>query len=304
MWSVALKAPHGRRCTHYRPVSKWSCDGDIDAWVRSTLGTVLHTAPYAWIMYNDEVIGSTEEASPSCGHCKGVLLWPLSKEGDAFWLVHSVPRWPAPPPPGCQASVPAPRGSLENVPDPECIYGQSFAWMPFDVGKLDQVLSHLHVMQAHVYAASSTAAEQAVASVTHVLSPHQWHEMLDLLPGVAHCAKHAEWGRDLYEDGLVPGLFAGRSCAAETWMRPHMGSTPHVRNVSTVTWRMPSVEVAESYAINSDHSKWAVTDADGSGGMTFVGDINRMPSQFHRGGGGFVLSDPDLWKGMSLSLDA
>lgn len=234
MWSVALKAPHGRRCTHYRPQSKWSDDGDIDAWVRSTLGVVLHSAPYEWIMYNDEVIGSSEAASPSCGHCKGVLVWPISRVGDAFWLVHSVPRWPEPAP-----------TSVLDVPDPECVYGQSFAWVPFDVTKLDQVLSHLHVMQAHVYAASSPAAWKAVASVAPVLSPHQWHEMADLAPGVAHCAKHAEWGRDLYEEGLVPGLFAGRPCAAETWMRPHMGGTPRVRNVSTVTWRMPTVTVVE-----------------------------------------------------------
>lgn len=294
MWSVALKAPHGRRCTHYRPASKWSGDGDIDAWVRATLGTVLRDASYEWIMYNDEVSGSTEAASLSCGHCKGVLVWPLCKRGDAFWLVHSVPRWPE----LCQAVA-------LDLPAPECIYGQSFAWLPFDSARLDEVMSHLHVMQAHVYGASSPAARCAVASAPSVLAPHLWHEILDLVPGVSHCAKHAEWGRDLYEEGLVPGLFAGRSCAAETWMRPHMGATAHVRNVSTVTWRMPcATGVDESYPTASDHSKWAVTDAHPSGGgMTFIGDINRMPSQFHRGGGGFVVTDVDMWRGLLLSLD-
>ena len=41
------------------------------------------------------------------------------------------------------------------------------------------------------------------------------------------------------------------------------------------------------YKESQDHSKWAVSDKE----WYWVGDLNRMTSQFHRGGGGFIGTD-------------
>lgn len=308
MWSVAFKGPDGRRCVQYCPDTKWTYTADVDAWIRATLGAVLGCAQYEWIMYNDEVPDTTDGASPSCGHCKGVLLWRKTEtpstagEGHAFWLVHSVPRWPP-------SKVSTAEGALD-IPAAECVYGQSFAWVPFAVTHLDTALAHVRVMQAHVYSTSSESATSRLRSESagHALSPNEWHEMLDIVPGITHCAKHAVWGRDLYEDGLFPGLFLGRSCAVESWMRPHTPASLHVRNVDTVSWSMQlttGLSEPMSYVSSADHSKWAVTDAQPpqtsrDAGRTFIGDINRMPSQFHRGGGGFVFEDAELWAGLAL----
>ena len=65
-----------------------------------------------WLMYNDEEPdGSTHS---SYGHTKGDMVF---DNESGFWLVHSVPRWPNPPP-----------GSYE-YPDMEMKYGQSFLCM-------------------------------------------------------------------------------------------------------------------------------------------------------------------------------
>jgi deoxyribonuclease-2 len=47
-----------------------------------------------WILYNDEIPGAVSDDG-SKGHTKGVLAFNV-KQGSAFWLLHSTPRFPIP----------------------------------------------------------------------------------------------------------------------------------------------------------------------------------------------------------------
>lgn len=49
-----------------------------------------------------------------------------------------------------------------------------------------------------------------------------------------------------------------------------------------------------SYDEHKNHSKWAISDKDTC--CVWIGDINAMTSQFHRGGGGLIIKDDQiLW---------
>jgi deoxyribonuclease-2 len=75
-----------------------------------------------------------------------------------------------------------------------------------------------------------------------------------------------------------------------------------VRNVVELKWHDGvSVVKEEDYVEQQDHSKWAVSDS-AEDPWVFVGDINRMPSQHHRGGGGVVIRDAALWRAFTAMI--
>jgi hypothetical protein len=209
-----------------------------------------------------------------------VLVW----NGDAVgWLIHSVPKWPP-------STFPS---SLAHIAPGECIYGQSFVWLTLPRDRLDDIKTQLVLMQASVYHATPEpwrdmprhATQMTINTITLSLSPGG---------GLLHMAKHAKWNRDLFEDAIVP---VSGPCLTETWSRPGQPATAHVGRITRVCWDNDAV----AYNSCDDHSKWAVSlDSP----WTYIGDINAMASQFHRGGGGALIRDPALWAAMrSLVAD-
>ena len=55
------------------------------------------------------------------------------------------------------------------------------------------------------------------------------------------------------------------------------------------------------YSMSNDHSKYAVS-MDSEHPWVFIGDINRMESQYRRGGGGILIKNIELWKRMNEIL--
>jgi hypothetical protein len=280
---IALKAPGGRRCQHLvtcSPTTRWQSGDCVDAWVSER----MRDAPREqWLLYNDETPARTFSAG---GHCKGVLTWDASTVG---WLVHSVPKWPA--------TLP-----VAPLPLAECEYGQSFVWLTLPAARLPEVLGQLRLMQAHVYA-SSDDAEDARLFVAggEDDDPTSWVRTVQLSPGVLHIAKHARWGRDLFEDAIAPEI--GGVLATETWSRPGQPPTPHVWRVTGVRWPPQQALGDIAYSASCDHSKWGVS-LSGARPWTWVGDVNAMASQFHRGGGGVLIRDSGAWLAMHSLVDS
>lgn len=285
-WSVCLKEPNGRVSQHLDYGNhSWERADTIDSWIKARIASIASPSTSTsslgdggwrgFLAYNDEPPGM--EPHSSGGHCKGVVLWNKSRVG---WLIHSMPCWPA-----SFDGV-----TISDVHIKETIFAQSCIWLSLRRDQLPAVLSQIALMQPHVYL--SKGADDLWKPLKRAPPAAGRFKTLNVAPGVTHVAKHPKWGRDLYEDGLC--LQFGGSCIAETWLRPACAPTDHVVDVHHL--RFPGNDTV--FHESQDHSKWCVSTAD-SPKWTFVGDINRMTSQKHRGGGGVVLADPTLWKCMS-----
>ena len=284
--SIALKAPRGK---HYQSIDilgephthefAYQSNASIDEWIQ------LIFNKYPWngcLLYNDEQpSGQVESAG---GHCKGVIV-----HNDLYmgWLIHSVPKWPKPP------QVNTGGITFGQIDHNECIYGQSFAWLVLPRTFLSDALYQLKLMQAHVYFMLNTKYEPrkrapSLKNMTNILN-------LDL--NVMHIGKHSKWGKDIFEELMVPTI-GGMKCMTQTWSRPRQPPTTNVSRIQKICWKVDTHVV---YNDEQDHSKWAIScDQDTS--WVFLGDINAMESQFHRGGGGILIKNETLWTAMHSLL--
>lgn len=289
-YSVALKAPSGRLAQYISSASKssaWTYDPklDIDGWLSAQLTKYEWTG---WLLYNDQPPEGAAELSG--GHCKGILAWNDTTLG---WMIHSVPKWPS-----------VFGKSIPLIPPAECVYGQSFAWLTLPVSKRDEIVDHIRLMQAHPYCVSDSKGSFAFREPTTRQAappPANQFTVIPLSDSVTHVAKHSKWGKDLFQDGIVP-LLGGSKCKTETWSRPQQPPTEDVTRVKLVSWAA-KVKPAISYNDEQDHSKWAVS-VDKENPWIYVGDINAMLTQFHRGGGGVVIKDLNLWRAMTSLIKA
>lgn len=278
MWQIALKAPHGVRMISVSENGEsstqgWECgDGhdDVNVWVQEIFD-VISNGWEQWIIYNDEVPG--ESVSSSFGHCKGVLSWNANKIG---WLIHSCPNWPAQ-----FCPIPA-------IPSSACVYGQSFIYLEFPITMITSILEHLNIMHVHVSNASPNAGNLIKEGKEEHIEVDVKFNILQFNDVLWHVAKSKAWNKDLFDDGFAH-IFGGGELV-ETWMRPKSADTDNVDNLEEVRW--PN---GITYTETHDHSKYAFSLTD-TKPWVYVGDINHMRSQAHRGGGGIIIIDENLWK--------
>ena len=57
----------------------------------------------------------------------------------------------------------------------------------------------------------------------------------------------------------------------------------------------------KSWKETLDHSKWGIS-ISGDDSVVCFGDINRMTTQYSRGGGATCFKEPGLWKQMSTAV--
>jgi Deoxyribonuclease II len=280
--SVALKAPNGRKYISMDLATgdtTWKYDPNetIDRFICQQINTTY--AWKGWLFYNDEPpVGHTASGG---GHCKGIVVYDDTYVG---WLIHSVPKWPK--------VIEDPSSSslvLSEIDHDECIYGQSFLWLVLPKACMGDILTQLKLMQAHVYHAPKDVfvprkRAPAAAYMTRQVTLNQ---------NLLHIGKHSKWGKDIFEDLVVPTIGGGK-CTTETWSRPGQAPSANVDRIKSICW---SCDHMVKYNDEQDHSKWAIS-CDPENPWVFIGDINAMSSQFYRGGGGMLIKHPELWRAM------
>ena len=246
---LALKFPHGMQGT------EWRRDRFVAvANVQQCLHELYENQTWkSWMIYNDEV---KQSVHTSRGHCKGIVTWNEHRIG---WLVHSVPLYPA-----------AFDGTLPSIPDAQQIYGQSFQYveMPYQSDLIRNIAYQLHIMEANVYLQQGETFKTFPQCRTV--------RRLPLSDTIQHIAKSPHYEFDLYSDILKPEY----QWWVQSWIRGH-----HVQESDRVKNLKGSQFGTHVVMQSQDHSKWAVSNAD----LYWVGDLNRMTSQFKRGGGGFLI---------------
>ena len=258
---VAIKFPHGKNAIVYKEEKKEfePCE-NINQWLESLYKNSRWTG---WVVYNDETshIGNTSHKK---GHCKGIVAW---NDTHVSWLVHSVPNFPK------EFSG----NMISEIEKSEYIYGQSFLYTirSCDTSFLEKVIQQVYRMDAHIFMRNNEPAIPLFKD--NLIHSIVWTDRIQ------HKAKPPKCEVDIYSEHLV--LQDTSTWFVETWKRGCHIET-YCKNLTEIqTLQFCDVKYKES----QDHSKWAISD-----NHVWVGDLNRMTSQYKRGGGGFLLYNKDM----------
>jgi len=287
-YSIALKRPNSKTyCSidNDDTNSNFIIEEDINIWINSKINK------NKWknqLLYNDELpntICENEHIEPSKnnyfnkkGHCKGIILWNSERLG---WLIHSVPKYP-------NIIRLNSENKIDEIDNNQLIYGQSFIYIEMNIQNLDNILKQIYLMESNIY----------YTTINNIFN--DMHQKIDnnairctinqmkITDNIYHISKNSKWNFDLYDNYLVD--FCKSNILCQTWMKPGLNSTNNTKNIKTIRWNKDI-----TYITSQDHSKYAIS-MNKKNPWIFVGDINRMESQYKRGGGGLVIRDEKIWK--------
>lgn len=304
-----------------------------------------------WFCYNDEdrvvkkkskVTNKVMESGtgpPDRGHCKGVLAFDLASNS-AFWLIHSVPRFPM------QAKYEYPDSGLVMAQTMLCISladadtAKNIAQLMYDAhGPNVNVASDLLAAgpippQGPRRPAQQNGFDPKVLPLTDVLKqlgdkdprvllmqntnnsmtkpkpysgrvPFKSRGNQDFLA----IAKNKAWGQDFYNDFV--GKVLDEDIEVETWenakgkipAEQKAGETHKVENMKSVN--LAPLGIPYSWSESVDHAKLAISDRSNAAGTdrwVCVGDINFTDAQERRGGGTVAFKCESLWNSLVKAL--
>ena len=253
-------------------------------WTANNINYVLYNdqpapAPafaFAKPMINDELAA----AATKYGHTKGLFAF-LKNSG--FWLTHSIPLYPL----GPQETA-FYRGLGSNA----YTYAQHILCLTMTGDTLNLLAKQWMLNRPQIYEFQLTK-ESALAfpSIQHLVDGEYslrsvCEEKTDIqthggLP-LSVFAKTAAWNNDLYAGCVTP--FLQDNVLVESWIR---GSAigpvcPFVTHDTLDIQALDFPSFGVGWSETKDHSKWAMTALLP---IVCFGDINRMTTQYSRGGG-------------------
>lgn len=259
-------------------------------------GAATYTMDQLWkdtsiqyVLYNDEQPFQLNY-NFSVGHAKAVLMW---NSGGGIMIQHSVPKWPY---------GPAIVEGYVGLPSNAYTYGQHMTCFPVTLGDVKIIAASLMYVVPNIYD-YRCSGEECVGEMSEVIGGsynssavcRTWtlHNMYTLFQ------KTTQWGQDLW-DGCV-GVYYASNLYVESWI--------HGNAIGPVCTPYQTLDImnldymGSSFSEYNDHSKWAIGSAEKDGGsLVCMGDINRMTTQFVRGGGALCWSDSVLWGFLHSSI--
>ncbi|CAH8510849.1 unnamed protein product [Schistosoma turkestanicum] len=272
-------------------------------------------------MYNDEIpkgtnLFSYNEENLWWGHMKGAFAFDDTDTG--FWIIHSIPKL-----------------SFTNTsyvyPKTGYTYGQHFLCVNLEKKYIDSLITQFALARPlfqSAYISSSVKSkfpDLAKLLQNQNVSTEIESNVIEMQTAgnsfrLNHFSKSVNFGKDLYADFVAPTLKT--SLDTETWQ--HDGSIPSAchRQYSVKNIESIYIETTETTILNAqDHAKWAVTVSSSSSSSSnqrtehtnnnnnnnnnhwiCLGDINRQPHQFKRGGGTMCIQDQKLWQSFYDSI--
>ena len=236
------------------------------------------------------------EAGPNYVHSvlrhtlTGAVIW--NDDSSVQWLIHSVPNFPPQKEKGYSFPATAER------------FGQSILCIDMEEGALGMITELLYYTWPMIY--NSSVSEKYTDNVRYLdlvlrgkhVKAAPWVKIQEFETAEQDMkftafAKTGEFGSDLYKDVIAPYL-QPEKMYTETWQNGR-GRIPSNCSGDTAVYNNVKMQLLDrEYTETQDHSKWAVTDQ----GHLCVGGINRMSSQFTRGGGSLCFKAGQVWKQM------
>ena len=291
----------------------------------NTIQQLRYAAQYdqqvGWFSYNDEhpkhnyqPIPSSPADNPGYGHSKGLLAFDL-KTNSTFWMLHSWPCYP----------------SISNllIDSPSRLFGQTLLCVTLkDVATADAIARVFHsqsqpqIIDMNLPQTIEPAKYPNLVQLAHDMplgtgiplplgssTPSDTTFLSRNGTGFRLFAKSKDWKvpatdkvqepRDLYSDLIGPTL--GVNLEVETWQQGGESETDSDNNHTTQDIQWIDLEpLGLKYAWNylyHDHAKWAISrDADKQSetDWVIVADINRIDTQYKRGGVGIAFQNQAL----------
>lgn len=286
---AALKGPSSFAYNIYTAASRTfnKSQYELTSW---TDGALAKTVGQLWseetqyIIYNDESPLANSTYDFTFGHTKGLLAYDY--EGTGFWLTHSVPKFPLGP-----TFIDAYDGITPNA----YTYGQSLFCKTFSADQLNDLAGLLLNNRPNIQDSrldSAAPANFSALAAGKYLEPTAYQSLV--LDNMTIFAKSANFGADLYDDCISPAL--GTNLMVESWIRGD-AIGPVCDNYKVVDVKY--VQLGDTqFSEYDDHSKYAV----GDGSLVCFSDINRMTTQYTRGGGALCLYDQALHDQMASMI--
>lgn len=298
MW-VGIKAPKGTDYMYYdttRNTFALSPNSMND----TTTGALTYTTKQLWsadayALWNDEVPNEVNY-SFTYGHTKGFFAF--DSTGDGFLMIHSVPAFPV---------GPSDSKQYLGLGGNAFTYAQSFLCLSLDASTLDGISYKFLLNRPHLYdtlfpssletqygnisklVKNEYATAKLCASAIFSTSGNLQFQLF---------AKTSEWNNDLYSECMAP--YYQSSLWTETWIRGSAeGPSCPTSGYDTLDIQGVNFGSEMNWSETNDHSKWAlVVDKT----LLCIGDINRMTTQYSRGGGTACISNAVLFKAFQTAV--
>ncbi|OTF78775.1 deoxyribonuclease-2-like protein [Euroglyphus maynei] len=256
------------------------------------------------MFYNDQPPDGHDVPS-SYAHAKGMIV---ADQHQGFWLIHTVPKFM---PADNKYSYPATGGR----------YGQVALCISLSSSELAKVVNENFLLSRpfvyHMHIDSATEGTDLGKALVE-LEQHKWiksknYTQLNLksMEGESFQSfyKNPSYHVDLY--AKIVAKLLGTSLRVETWR--HNPGNPlesectnknaEVENVKKIQVKFIDSDLQGNFSYYDDHSKWAIT-RDHTHDLVCIGDINRVESQFHRGGGTTCLTIANVWNNFNSFIEA
>uniref|UniRef100_A0A914Y7J0 Deoxyribonuclease II n=1 Tax=Panagrolaimus superbus TaxID=310955 RepID=A0A914Y7J0_9BILA len=248
---------------------------------------------FSYVLYNDEEAvndndNDEDEARKILyGHTKGVVFF--GKSG-GFWLIHSLPKFPSP-----DAYVFA-TNAKKN--------GQSILCITFEYDELTKIGTQLYYNHPPIYASNlAPSMESENPDLAKVLSKQYkisspFSSTLNLQSRGGQkfisFAKTANFSLDLYNSLVAPTLQV--PLYVETWRQNSSNTIPLDCKAKYLVLDAITMKVGKTteFKHTKDHSKLVIS-TNPNKPFICIGDINRMQSQYKRGGGAVCIELKKLW---------
>lgn len=290
---VGIKAPKGSDYLYYDSSTN-EFGPSHNSMNDTTTGALTYTTKQLWdaegyAIWNDEVPNESNY-SFTYGHTKGYFAF--DSEGDGFLMIHSVPAYPVGP-----SDSPNYLGLGGNA----WTYAQSFLCLSVSLETLNAASYKFLLNRPHLYdTLFPSTLEPTYGNISKLVKGDYATASIcasDILQteGIVEFqlfAKTTQWNNDLYSACVAPTVKS--SLWAETWIR---GSAegPSCPTTGYDTLDIQGIDFGNEFnwSETNDHSKWALAV---NTSLLCIGDINRMTTQYSRGGGTACLNNAVLFK--------
>jgi hypothetical protein len=289
IWAL-FKGPDGTRYNYwdsYNPldISIYDMNSTNNGALGSTVSQ-LWIESTEYIIWNDSPPNS-ESYNFTVGHSKGIWAWNI-ETGDAIIIQHSIPEFP---------KGPAQSLNYTGLGNNAWEYGQHATCFHTTVSELNRIASYAFRIVLNIYdlrTSSKTPSNLAqlangIISEDPVCNSDIFHTIAG--ESILFYTKSMQWNNELYANCLTSGLQT--SLYVESWIHGD-AEGPACNQYSVYDIAQISYPNGPDFNEYNDHSKWAI------GGAWFcASDINRMTSQYLRGGSAYCFNP----KSLILSLE-
>lgn len=236
-----------------------------------------------YAVYNDQPPYHPEDKKTSNGHTKGLIMF---DEETGVWLIHSVPKFPE-----------MLHKGVYVYPQSGREFGQVMLCVTLPSSQLETIATHLRLQYPNIYDSYAPASVKKSHPSLNLLLARKFVRVAPwvltaTLKDVGHnayisFAKHGRYNKDVYSGQVANSLHS--NLLASTWRNGNGGKAPAdcndtytVTNIEKLSFKLGKQEQID-VKNSEDHSKWAIS-SETAKGFVCVGTLNRMNSQYRRGG--------------------